>query len=73
MKTNTREKIEIMQAHLDGSVVEFLDVASGEYLPVPYRPKWNWGRIAYRIKTPTKEMTVKEIEEALGYTIKVVK
>ncbi len=54
---NTKEKIEVMQAHLDGEIVEFnMGVMWEELLAIDPRwdPRWDWANIKYRIKPKEK-------------------
>jgi len=69
---STEEKIKVMQAYVDGEEVECANNSSTQWRNTP-QPHWSWDIANYRIKPATKEMTVSEIEEVLGYTIKVVK
>lgn len=61
-----------MKAYVDGEVVEYYHISNIQWFNTP-QPHWNWTKTDYRIKLKTKEMTVSEIEQQLGYTIKVVK
>ena len=45
---NTQEKIEIMQAHLDGAVIQ--SDAKGDTWSDVGNPVWNWYSIDYRVK-----------------------
>jgi hypothetical protein len=70
-KMNTTEKIKVMQASLDGEEIEWASHGT-EYWTLIY-DCWDWVNYDYRVKPKVKEMTVSEIEQQLGYTIKVVK
>jgi len=69
------EKIEVMQAAFDGEEIEWTTYSYEDWTVVEQKPNlnsWNWTTFDYRVREAPKEMTVSEIEEVLGYTIKVV-
>ena len=71
-KASTVEKIKVMQAFVDGKEVEWKFCVEDEWSPCP-SPTWNWTDFNFKVKPKIKEMTVSEIEQQLGYAIKVVK
>ncbi len=44
----TKEKIEVMQASLNGKTIEVQLVGSNEWVPV-HQPVWNWDAYNYRV------------------------
>ena len=67
---NTIDKIKVMQAEVDGKDIEWVSIGYDSW--TPFAGVWNWGSYYYRIKPEAVVMTVYEIEQILGYKIKVV-
>lgn len=68
------EKIVVMQAALEGEQIEWTTYNYQDWTVIDQKhdsDSWNWTMFDYRVRTP-REMTVSEIEEALGYRIYVV-
>lgn len=65
MKT-TKEKIEVMQAFLDGKKVEFKDVLDNRWhiMLVLREPAWDWESVDYRIKNEPLECWVNTYKRA---------
>lgn len=52
---NTEEKIEVMQAYLDGKEIEFSsDYPNPRYWARVDKPRWNWIGCSYRVKPSPK-------------------
>ena len=65
-----KEKIEIMQHFKDGGKVE-ISKGDGFWCDVA-SPCWDWSRIYYRKKLKVVEMTMQEVSEMAGHTVKIV-
>ncbi len=67
----TKEKIEVMQAYLNGKKIQFKEIADDTWEDCSYRfePDWNWSVFRYRVK-PEKEkprlMTHRQLAEWLA-------
>jgi hypothetical protein len=61
MKT-TKEKMEVMQAFLDGKLLQrqSVDCPTGRWHRVGTEPAWNWFGIDYRVKPEPKVIWVNE-------------
>lgn len=46
----TKQKIEVMQAYLDGKTIQILSNGYWGDWGLYYEPVWNWGTTEYRIK-----------------------
>lgn len=61
---NTKDKIAVMQAFVDGKTVQYKDADSPEDCwedyPNHVTPKWDWMNFTYRIKPKTRYMNVYE-------------
>tara|TARA_R110002167_G_scaffold361377_1_gene579643 strand:- start:678 stop:905 length:228 start_codon:yes stop_codon:yes gene_type:complete len=68
-----KEKIEIMQHFRDGGDVEISSAlkGGGDWYDVP-DPCWDWSRSYYRKKLKVLEMTMQEVSEMAGRTVKIV-
>lgn len=77
-KQSTIDKIKVMQAYVDGEVIEFLHEYYSESIPWAITgdqgqdPDWNWNKTRYRIKPTAIKMTVAELSKQLGYEVEVV-
>ncbi len=71
--TTLKEKIEIMQHFKDGGKVEISSVlkGDGDWYDVP-TPCWDWSRSYYRKELKVVEMTMQEVSEMAGHTVKIV-
>lgn len=49
VKNSTKEKMEVMQAFLDGREIEMAKYGVA-WEPVPVNPSWNWRDFSYRVK-----------------------
>ena len=50
--TSTQEKIEIMQAFLDGEIIEHTNKGCDTWYKLKMsNPNWDWARVEYRIKS----------------------
>jgi hypothetical protein len=70
---DTQDKIDVMQAYVDGEEIELGSLASGGWTVYVGEscPTWNFRYFDYRIKPKVKEMTLVEIEEQLGHPVKL--
>ena len=55
MKT-LKEKIEVMQAALDGAEIEIEDYGQDNWALAMHPPEWNWQVFNYRIKPENKQV-----------------
>ena len=51
----TKQMIEVMQAHLDGKKIESSVIGEDEWRLLEYAPKWAWDRCAYRIAPESEQ------------------
>ena len=65
----TNEKIRIMQAYLDGRVIE-IQTMHGDWIPVS-KPYWNWEICKYRIQDEHRELIVvwNLLSNSLNYAV----
>tara|TARA_R110002074_G_scaffold87218_4_gene192645 strand:+ start:2222 stop:2443 length:222 start_codon:yes stop_codon:yes gene_type:complete len=68
--STTKEKIEIMQHYRHGGKIE-ISKGDGDWYDVP-TPCWDWSRSYYRKKLKVVEMTMQEVSEMAGHTVKIV-
>ena len=47
---NTQDKIKIMQAYLDGAVIQRCRIQGNGFWTVASEPKWEWCTMDYRVK-----------------------
>lgn len=64
----TKKAIEVMQAFVDGKVVEYRWAAhTTEPWETATSPSWSWGQVEYRIKPQPKEIWVNEYTTGEAY------
>ena len=65
----TQEKIDVMQAYVDGKQIEFTEVGRDNWREYPQdlvAPFWNWERNNYRIKPEKKYRPYKDTNEMIA-------
>lgn len=74
MKT-TKEKIAVMQAHLDGKIIQSCMICSSNqsiWLDCP-KPSWSWNCINYRVKPEPKSVPLTSAEDLVGKMVRAKK
>ncbi len=61
---NTKEKIAVMQAWLDGKTIQLLTLAKHAWTDVSREPRWDWSECSYRIK-PKEKTSIPATQEEL--------
>lgn len=49
-KKITKERIDVMQAYIDGRCIEYIERRGDGKWRTVYEPGWNWGKYDYRVK-----------------------
>jgi hypothetical protein len=63
----TKEKIEVMQAHLDGKDIECRESGEHEWENINTKePVWNWVHFDYRIKRRPREFKLQLFKDGTG-------
>lgn len=65
----TQEKIEVMQAYVDGKQIEFTEAGEVNWRGYPQNsivPSWNWMKFNYRIKPEKKYRPYKNANEMIA-------
>ena len=57
---NTKERIEVMQAYLDGKAIEVKNKIDHKWVRVWIEPQWDWSTYEYRIK-PKKMQKIEKL------------
>ena len=68
---NTKEKIKVMQAYLDGKIIEYRlsDESSYHLIDREKEVNWDWGHVEYRVKPKPMTVYMKKCDD---YTMKFV-
>lgn len=56
-------RVQVMQAYLEGSVIEYLDNTTGQWTKTD-KPKFAWSKQQYRVALPVPEVTELSADEA---------